>query len=62
MAWAKKACLALILGGLLCTFGCCYHGERFGGNRDVGIGKVGCDTCEDCGRCDPCNNAKTVAR
>jgi hypothetical protein len=61
MNWARQACLAFILGGLLCTFGCCYHAQNCGRTRDVGIGQVGCDTCEDCYRCDPSNGPKTVA-
>ena len=57
MAWLRKSCLAAVLGGVLSTVGCCYHSERFGGTKDVGIGEVGCGTCckPRCGGgCAPC--------
>ena len=51
MYWARKAGLALVFAGVLSTMGCCYHGQRFGGARDIGIGKVGCGTCSNCTSC-----------
>jgi hypothetical protein len=48
MNWAKKVYLGLVLGGIVSASGCCYHGQRFGGSRDMGLGKVGCETCDNC--------------
>ena len=45
MAWLRKSCLAAVLGGVLSTVGCCYHSERFGGTKDIGVGEIGCGTC-----------------
>jgi hypothetical protein len=45
MYWARKAGLALIFAGVFSTMGCCYHGQRFGSARDIGLGKIGCGTC-----------------
>jgi hypothetical protein len=50
----KTTCVALCLASLLSSLGCCYHAQHFGKRRDVGWGKVGCVTCDQCAQHDDC--------
>ena len=48
----KTACVTWCLAGLLSSMGCCYHAQHFGKRRDIGLGEIGCATCDSGGDCD----------